>query len=324
MRKEVLNKLANLDESNYAHFLEPLKNCRICPWNCGVNRFSDKSGYCKSDTSFYISSICTHRGEEPPISGTHGICNVFFGHCNLQCVYCQNYQISDNSNPGAARKRSLKTILTKIIECLDQGCSGLGFVSPSHFIPQFKIIVRALHDLGLHPTIVFNTNAYDTVETLKSIETLVDVYLPDFKYSDAGLAWKYSGVKKYPEVAKKALLEMYRQKGSSLLSSEDGLAEKGIIIRHLVLPGFVDNSLEVLQYIAHEISTSVHISLMSQYYPTFQVNDLAPLNRTLRNEEYFRVVDEFYKLGFRNGFIQDLESYKNYNPDFEKNHPFES
>lgn len=324
MAKDRINNLAAINPDDYVHLLESLRRCNICPRKCGANRFSDKLGYCKSDTSFYISSICVHRGEEPPISGSHGICNVFFGHCNLQCIYCQNHQISDNAEYDAARRWSLKDVLVKIIRCLDSGCKALGFVSPSHFVPQMKIIISSLRDLGYHPTIVYNTNAYDNVETLKEIEPLVDVYLPDFKYCDPQLGKDFSDASNYPEIAKAALKEMYRQKGSSFITDEENLAKRGILIRHLVLPGYVENSLDVLRFIADEISTSIHISLMSQYHPAFLAIDLPPLNRSLHKEEYFKVIDEFHHLGFRKGYIQELESYENYRPDFDKDNPFEA
>lgn len=324
MAKDKIKKLASLNPEDYNYLLEPLRQCNICPRKCGANRFSEKLGYCKSDTSFYISSICVHHGEEPPISGAHGICNVFFGHCNLQCIYCQNHQISDNEEYDAARRWSLKDVLAKIIRCLDSGCKGLGFVSPSHFVPQMKMIIHALNDLGYYPTIVYNTNAYDNVETLKEIETLVDIYLPDFKYCYPQLGKYFSDAPNYPEIAKAAIKEIYRQKGSTLITDNDNVAESGILIRHLVLPGYVENSLDVLRFIANEISTSIHISLMSQYHPAFLAIDLPPLNRSLLKEEYFKVVDEFHNLGFRNGYIQELESYENYRPDFNKDHPFEA
>jgi putative pyruvate formate lyase activating enzyme len=324
MQNDIHNRLEHLNIQKLEEQLRVLQNCRICPRNCGADRFSSKPGYCKSDASYYISSICIHKGEEPAISGIHGICNIFFGHCNLQCLYCQNHQISFNKNKLAANHLSLKQVLKEVVRCLEDGCEGVGFVSPSHFVPQVKVIINALHELGLHPTIVYNTNGYDTVETLKEIEPLVDVYLPDFKYIDPKLSKKYSDVKDYPEIAKKALCEIYRQKGSTLLTKENGLAERGIIIRHLVLPGHIENSFGVLRFIAEEISTSIHISVMSQYYPTKFVKQFSPLNRTLYVEEYQKVVCEFHRLGFRKGWIQDLESHENYQPDFDKEHPFEN
>lgn len=323
MDKLLPDKINSLNVEALEMPLQELQHCNICPRDCGSNRFSNKLGYCKSDASYFISSICVHMGEEPPISGPNGICNIFFGHCNLQCSYCQNHQISDNKNPFAAQRYSLKEVLTEIVSCLDAGCEAVGFVSPSHFIPQFKVIVDALHQLDLHPIIVFNTNGYDKVETLKELEPLIDVYLPDFKYTDPNLSRKYSDAKDYPEVAKKAFREMYRQKGSSLITNENGIAERGILIRHLVLPGHAQNSIDVLRFLAEEISTSIHISLMSQYHPTHLVKHISPINRTLFQNEYQQVVDAFYDLGFRNGWIQDMDSYENYQPDFRNRHPFE-
>ena len=319
----ISDKISKLDINLLELPLSEMESCNICPRNCGANRFSKKLGYCKSDASYFISSICIHRGEEPAISGPNGICNVFFGHCNLQCVYCQNHQISFNDNPKAAKKYSLSEVLMEIVSCLDAGCEAVGFVSPSHFVPQMKVIVNALHTLDLHPIIVYNTNGYDKVETLKGLESIVDVYLPDFKYLNPELSRKYSDAKDYPEIAKKAFVEMYRQKGSSLITRVNGIAERGILIRHLVLPGHAQNSIDVLRFIAEEISTSIHISVMSQYHPTHLVKHISPINRTLYTEEYQQVVDAFYDFGFHNGWVQDLESNENYRPDFEQEHPFE-
>ncbi len=322
MEPDKKHSAQDIDLSKFELLLEELRQCNICPRNCNVDRFAGRAGYCRSDASFYISSIVVHRGEEPPVSGPNGICNVFFGHCNLQCVYCQNYQISQNKNADAARSYSLREVLSEIISCLDAGCEAVGFVSPSHFVPQVKAIVGALHAMGRYPVIVFNTNGYDKPGVLETLGEIVDVYLPDFKYMDAALAKKYSGAKDYPAVAAKALREMYHQKGSSLILRENGVAERGLLIRHLVLPGHVQNSIDVLRFIADEISTSVHISLMSQYYPVHPVRNISPLNRPLYAEEYQKVVDAFYRLGFRNGWIQEMESNENYLPDFDREQPF--
>lgn len=312
-----------LTESDYAHFLEPYRNCTLCPRQCKVDRTAKAAGWCRSDAGFNSASICIHNGEEPVIGGEAGICNVFFDHCNLQCVYCQNDQISSNKLKHSARYTSLQMVMDEIIKCLDQGCKSVGFVSPSHYVPHVRMIVAALKDLGRNPVIVYNTNAYDRVETLRSLENLVDVYLPDFKYLDATLARRYSRAKDYPEAAALALREMYRQKGSSLITDEEGVATSGILVRHLVLPGQIENSLAVLHFLAEEISTSIHISLMSQYAPTNAVQHYAGLNRGITPQEYRQVLDAFDALGFRNGFIQELESKGNYNPDFDREHPFE-
>jgi putative pyruvate formate lyase activating enzyme len=318
-----ISKINDLDYNQLMKPLQDLHDCRICPRNCGADRFSNQLGYCNSDASFYISSICIHRGEEPPISGPVGICNIFFGHCNLQCIYCQNHQISANQNPGAASAMSLQEVLMKVIECLNEGCEGVGFVSPSHFVPQFMIIVKALHAMDIHPLIVYNTNGYDKVETLRMIAPLVDVYLPDFKYIDPDLSQKYSDAYNYPEIVKAALAEMYRQKGSTLLLNSNGVAERGILVRHLVLPGNVENSIVVLRHIAEDVSASLSLSVMSQYHPTPLAGKTNPINRTLYVEEYQEVVDAFHDLGLHNGYLQDMDSFESYRPDFEKNHPFE-
>jgi putative pyruvate formate lyase activating enzyme len=319
---DILKKIDALDIKSLSTPLEELRSCRICPRNCNADRFSTKSGYCKADASFSISSICIHRGEEPAISGDKGICNIFFTHCNLQCIYCQNHQISCNLLDYSEQQMELKEILRQIVKILSTGINHVGFVSPSHFIPQVKIIVDSLRALGLNPVFVCNTNAYDNTESIYELESYIDVYLPDFKYSDAALGRKFSDVKDYPGIALSAIREMLRQKGVELPLNESGYALKGIIIRHLVLPGQPENSINVLKTIAKELSNEIHISLMSQYYPTFNVNNHEFLGRTLKAGEYSRVVRELEELGFENGWVQDLSSQDNYRPDFNKENPF--
>jgi putative pyruvate formate lyase activating enzyme len=295
--------------------------CDSCPRACGVDRSAGALGYCRSGSGLEIASICLHRGEEPAISGERGICNVFFSHCNLQCVYCQNVQISRNDSP--ARGMSLEEAVRTAARLLDEGASSIGFVSPSHMIPQMRSIVEALRETGRRPVIVFNTNAYDRPETIASLEDLVDVYLPDFKYMDHSLALELSGAWNYPEVARAALREMHRQKGSSLALRDDGTAASGLIVRHLILPGQTENSKAVLRAIADELSPSVHVSLMSQYYPSAAVAGHPWLGRTITRAEYDEVLDELERLGFSRGWVQELESEKIYRPDFTKPHPFE-
>ena len=313
-----------MDFSTFLHPLEELRNCSLCPRKCHADRFSGKLGYCKSGVLFNISSICIHHGEEPVISGKKGICNVFFTNCNLQCVYCQNWQISVNQEHRESTEMPLEVVIREITGILDQGINMVGFVSPSHVVPQVKIIIEALHSLGYNPVIVYNTNGYDDPGTLKSLEGIIDVYLPDFKYMDTVIAKEYSDAEDYPEVASAALKEMYRQKGSVLHINDEGTAESGIVIRHLVLPGNVENSLNVLRFIAEEISPKLHISLMSQYSPTPAVSCHPFLQRSLEEKEYQRVVDEMDNLGFTNGWIQGLDSMHNYKPDFGRKHPFEN
>jgi putative pyruvate formate lyase activating enzyme len=297
--------------------------CNDCPRNCNASRQKGSSGYCNTADTFQLGSICIHRGEEPVLGGEKGIVNVFFSHCNLQCIYCQNIQISKNDETSVDYNFSLNEIISIICEHLDKGINYLGFVSPSHSLKQLIQIIKALHKTGRKPIIVFNSNGYDKVESLKQLDGLVDIYLPDFKYADDKLAYEYSDAANYKKTALAAVKEMYRQKGSVLHQDIDGHAESGLIIRHLVLPDAVENSKAVLKLIAEEISVNIHISLMSQYYPTENVIHHQHLNRSLLKEEYEAVINEMESLGFSRGWVQDIESTRLYRPDFGKEHPFE-
>jgi putative pyruvate formate lyase activating enzyme len=299
------------------------QRCTLCPRDCGVDRFAGGTGYCKTDAGLNIASICIHRGEEPVISGIKGICNIFFRGCNLRCIYCQNHEISRPCAKSGQAEAGLTETLEKIISILSTGVKSLGFVSPSHLVPQVKLIIKGLNSRGFNPVIVYNTNSYEKVETLKGLSGLVDIYLPDYKYVSSELAGNFSDAPDYPYVALKALKEMYYQKGSGLRTDEDGIAENGMLIRHLVLPGYADESKKILRSIADELSPGVHISLMSQYYPVAEAQNHPDLNRTLYKEEYESVVAEMEKLGFRNGWVQGMESFKNYSPDFSRENPFE-
>jgi putative pyruvate formate lyase activating enzyme len=300
-----------------------LSNCTLCPRNCGVNRFRGTDGYCGTGAGMNVAAVCIHRGEEPPISGAKGICNIFFSGCNLRCIFCQNHDISRPGTHRAGRYDDPDQLLEAVAEILSQGINAVGFVSPSHSVPQMKLIISSLHAKGLRPVTVYNTNSYDRVETLREISDLVDVYLPDFKYATADLARQFSDAPDYPETALKALKEMYYQKGSKLITGEDGTAESGILLRHLVLPGHAEDSKNVLRLIASEISSGISISLMSQYHPVSAVSSHAQLGRLLYADEYRSVAEEMEKLGFRNGWLQSPESSENYLPDFSREHPFE-
>lgn len=299
-----------------------LTACTLCPRQCRVDRSGGASGYCRVDSGYGISSITLHRGEEPVLSGTRGICNVFFGHCNLRCVYCQNVQISRNETVVKQGAWTLAQVVEQIVALLATGVDRLGFVSPSHMARQMVTIIEALNRRGYHPLVVYNSNGYDRVETLRALEAWVDVYLPDYKYSDARLAAQWSGAVDYPAVAAAALREMYRQKGNLLHLDDDGLAGRGMIVRHLVLPGAVDNSLGVLRFLAEELSNKITLSLMSQYQPIAEVAGHELLGRTLLPEEYARVVAEMDRLGFENGWVQECTSAGHYNPDFDCESPF--
>jgi len=319
----------NSDQLN--NLLFELHHCTVCPRNCQVDRIKGKAGYCRSDAGFNVASVCIHHGEEPAISGIKGICNIFFTNCNLQCIYCQNYQISNNhlihKTIGNSARNSnldvLNEILDTITNILDQGVRSVGFVSPSHFVPQVKVIIQAIEQRGYKPIWVYNSNGYENITTLQTLEGIIDVYLPDFKYSDHELSRKYSDAGNYPDIALKAVKEMVRQKGTVLHLDEDGQAESGIIVRHLVLPGHIDNSLNVIKILAEEISPRLHISLMSQYYPTRIVDKHEFLGKKLTDQEYKTVTDLMEELGMNHGWIQEFESSDFYRPDFNQSHPFE-
>jgi putative pyruvate formate lyase activating enzyme len=300
-----------------------LENCNLCPRECRVNRFKGGTGYCATGADINISSICIHKGEEPSVSGINGICNIFFTGCNLHCIYCQNYEISRAGSTAKKSEISFERVLDRIAEILSKGVSSVGFVSPSHVVPQVKAIIKGLNSRGLKPTTVYNTNSYDKFETIQNLAGLIDVYLPDYKYVTPQISLEYSDASDYPAVALKAIKEMYYQKGSTLRIGENGLAESGLMIRHLVLPGHVEESKNVLKSIAEELSTSVHISLMSQYHPTSEVRNHHLLNRVLYKSEYESVAEAMEELGFRNGWVQDMDSFQNYLPDFNREHPFE-
>ena len=303
--------------------LEIFAKCTLCPRECYADRFKAGTGYCKTDNGFNIASICIHRGEEPVISGTRGICNIFFSGCNLKCIYCQNHEISrfDSSSMNSGIKP--ENVLDRIEAILLKGITTVGFVSPSHVIPQVKAIIKGLNARGHKPITVYNTNSYDKAEVIRSLSGLIDVYLPDYKYVSKAVSTDFSDSADYPQIALKAIKEMYFQKGSTLTVDESGQAENGMVIRHLVLPGHIEESKAVLRSLAEELSTGVHLSLMSQYYPACYVNNHHVLNRTLFKYEYEAVVEEMERLGFRNGWVQDIESNQNYLPDFNKEHPFE-
>jgi len=302
--------------------LAELADCSICPRECHADRNSSQLGFCQSGVGFSVASIFPHRGEEPVLSGPRGICNIFFNRCNMQCVYCQNYEISRNRESPEQELSDLSDILARVESVLNGGINLVGFVSPSHFIPQMKVLIRALNHIRPGLRYVFNNGGYDRVDTIRELEGSIAVYLPDLKYMDDSLARRYSQAPRYPQIAAAALKEMFRQKGSNLWLDDRGVAESGLIIRHLVLPGAVENSKAVLRFIAEELSPAVHVSLMAQYWPTPAVHNHPQLGRRVTREEYEEVIAEFTRLGFYHGWVQDLDSPDHYRPQFSQGTPF--
>jgi putative pyruvate formate lyase activating enzyme len=288
-----------------------------------VNRLAGELGYCRTGAGFQVGAICLHQGEEPVIGGEKGICNVFFTRCNLQCVYCQNHQISRNTDPQIEYTLTLDEVVRQIETVLDQGAPALGLVSPSHVIPQVRALIRALREKGRTPVTIYNTHAYDRVESLKALAPLIRVWLPDLKYMDEALALRLSHAPRYPAVATAAIREMVRQKGLALRLNGEGEIQEGVIVRHLVLPGQVENSKAVLRFLAGDISQDITISIMAQYSPTPQVAGQKGLERGVTQAEYDEVLDEMDFLGLETGWTQELDRRDNYRPDFAQSHPFD-
>lgn len=242
----------------------------------------------------------------------------------MQCIYCQNYQISNNGNESTADDMTVNEIVKQVEAVLRTGVKRVGLVSPSHFVPQMLDIIERIESDGYHPYYVYNTNCYDKADVIRFLSDKVDIYLPDFKYMDNRLAKDYSQTPNYAEYAQQAIKEMYRQKGAEIVLDEERLITSGLIIRHLILPHHIENSKAVLRFIAQELSPDIYISLMSQYYPPPQVAHHPQLGRTLTQSEYDEVIEEFYRLGFHRGFLQELHSSSHYQPDFSQQKPFEN
>ena len=302
-----------------------LASCDICPRKCNVNRLEYATGFCHSGRLPIVSSVCAHRGEEPALSGTNGSGTIFFGNCNMRCAYCQNYQISQNHRKQKANETDCLSLAVNIIRLQDDlKCHNINFVSPSHFVPQMVRAIAEVVPMGLHIPIVYNTGGYDSVETLKELEGIVSIYLPDIRYSDDKIAKKYSQAKDYVKHNRAAIKEMYRQVGD-LVVDKDGLALRGLIVRHLILPNGLAGSEDSLAWLAKELSPSVTVSIMSQYSPQHKANKIPLLSRKISAAEHNAVIDLLSRLGLENGWLQEIEASDNYLPDFERDgHPFDS
>lgn len=288
-------------------------SCSNCPRKCAA-----RPGFCRADsTRPEVAAVYAHTGEEPPLSGQKGISNIFFAHCNLQCCFCQNHEISRAAvAESAITLRSIDQIVNAVERSLQQTENIVGLVSATQYADIVPALVEGLHNRGLTPTIVYNTNGYERVEVLQQLAPYIDIYLPDYKYADKQLAQRYSNAADYPETAFRALKEMYNQKGAALPTDDTGLAFRGMIVRHLVLPGQVDNSIACLRRLAEEISPNIHVSLMAQYFPPQGMELPDELNRRVSPDEYQQVVDAFYDLGFHKGWVQELDAADCYQPHF--------
>lgn len=298
-----------------------LSGCTICPRDCHVDRTNGEIGFCRSGYLPIVSTYCAHHGEEPVLSGTNGSGTIFFGNCNLRCVFCQNHQISQPVRQQRDKEVSLERLSDIMLELQSKGCHNINLVSPSHFAAQ---IVRALEiavSRGLNIPLVYNGNGYDSIETLRLLEGIIDIYLPDMKYSDDSSAIEYSRVKDYVRHSREAIIEMKRQVGD-LTVDRRGIALKGLIIRHLVLPNGLSGSEDVLRFISDKIGKGTFVSVMSQYFPVHLAERYPLISRPVREREYERVLEWREIFGLENGWIQEHSSKDYYRPDFERERPF--
>jgi putative pyruvate formate lyase activating enzyme len=298
-----------------------LERCTVCPRDCLNNRLNNDIAACYSGRLPIVSSYTAHFGEEPPLVGTRGAGNIFFGNCNLRCVYCQNYQISQTHKQQLKNEVTHERLAEMMLELQARGCHNINFVSPTHFAPQMARAILLAAQQGLNVPIVYNTNAYDAVPVLQLLDRVVDVYLPDLKYADDESGYLYSKVSGYKEFSRLALKEMYRQTGAELVYDESGLLKRGLVIRLLVLPNDVGSVRESIEWIKDELSPRVAISLMAQYYPTHQAETnkrYMLLSRRIRESEWMKATSALEELGMEEGWVQEFDgaSYY-YRPDFE-------
>jgi putative pyruvate formate lyase activating enzyme len=304
-----------------------LESCTVCPKNCGNDRLADEIAACYSGRLPIVSSFTAHFGEEPALSGTRGAGNIFFGNCNLRCVYCQNYQISQTWREQKKNEITHERLAEMMLELQSRGCHNIGFVSPTHFAPQMARAVLIAAENGLKLPIVYNTNAYDSVEVLRLLDGIVDVYLPDLKYAENDAGFQYSKVRDYATHARAAIKEMFRQTGDALVYDENGLLQRGLVIRLLVLPNDLAGIEENLRWIKEELSPKTAISLMAQYYATNKAatdERYILLSRRISEREWSKAIEILEDLNFEEGFIQEYEAASfYYRPDFtDQEKPF--
>jgi len=298
-----------------------LERCTVCPRDCLNNRLKDEIAACYSGRLPIISSYTPHFGEEPPLVGTCGAGNIFFGNCNLRCVYCQNYQISQTHKEQIKNEVTHERLAEMMLELQVRGCHNINFVSPTHFAPQMARAILLAAERGLRLPIVYNTNAYDSVEVLQLLDGIIDVYLPDLKYAEDEAGYLYSKVRGYRDCSRQALAEMYRQMGDSLTYDQDGTLQRGLVIRLLVLPNDIGGVGESLRWIHDELSPRVAVSLMAQYYPTNVAGTnqrYVLLSRRIRETEWLRAVAALDEFGMEAGWMQEYDGAAfYYRPDFE-------
>lgn len=293
---------------------ELLENCNICPHKCNINRNKGKIGRCKATNKIKVALYSVHNFEEPCISGEKGSGTVFFSNCNLNCIYCQNYEISQQ---GRGKEISIEELSDIFIKQQKRNVENINLVTPTSYVPQIIEAIKIARKKGLNIPIVYNTNGYENIETIKMLDGYVDIYLPDLKYYYNDIAKKYSKIDNYFEIATKAIKEMEKQIGKTVID-ENGIMKKGIIIRHLVLPNNIENSKKILKWIRENMNNDTYISVMAQYFPTYKAKEDLELNRKLTKQEWRKIEEYIEELGIENGFIQELGDHEEeYVPKWE-------
>ena len=286
--------------------LKELENCTICPHQCGANRNKGQLGRCKAKDTVKIALYSIHFFEEPCISGEKGSGTIFFSNCNLNCIYCQNYEISQL---GKGKEYTIEQLADIMLKQQNLGVANIELVTPTSYVPQIIEAIKIAKKNGLNIPIVYNTNSYEKIETLKMLDGYIDIYLPDLKYADDKLGKKYSNINQYFEIATKAIQEIRRQVGTAIFDS-NGMMKKGVIIRHLVLPNYIENSKKVLKWLKENIHPEDYISIMAQYFPTYLAKQDKFINRKLTTKEWEEIENYIDKLDFKNGFIQELGEHE--------------
>ena len=293
--------------------MKELEKCQICPHNCKVNREQGQIGRCRSNDKIKIALVSTHEYEEPCISGKNGSGTVFFSNCNLNCMYCQNYEISQL---GKGREITIEELADIFLKQQAKGVNNINLVTPTMYAYHIIEAIKIARKNGLNLPIIYNTNGYEKVETIKALDGYIDVYLPDLKYYSDILSKKYSNVDKYFEIATKAIKEMYKQVGQAIFN-EEGIIQKGVIIRHLVLPNHLQNTKHILKWIKENLS-DIYVSIMAQYFPTYKAKGDSLIGRKLTQKEYKEIENFLYTLDLQNGYIQELgEHEEEYVPEWD-------
>lgn len=285
---------------------EKMKHCTLCPRKCGVDRYAGQTGYCKMPAELMAARAALHMWEEPCISGEEGSGTVFFSGCNMGCVFCQNGNIADGT---VAKALTIERLAEIFLELQGKGANNINLVTPTHYMPQIKEALLLAKKQGLMLPVLYNSSGYECVETLRELEGLVDIYLPDMKYVSPELSAKYSHAKDYFRYAKEAIKEMVRQVPEPQFDDR-GMMKKGVIVRHLVLPECLEDSKRVLRYLYQNFGERIYVSIMNQYTPVKEFTDMPELNRTLTKEEYEEIIDYALELGIEQGFIQEGETAK--------------